>query len=58
MLDALKSIIKSVPKTRFSKPRIDSDESIMNPLLSGRAAIGGELSNEPMVTNKILKINE
>lgn len=47
IIDALRDMIRMVPETKISKPKVDTDETILEPVLGGKAAWGGYIGAEP-----------
>ena len=48
-LEAIKAVLRMVPETKFSKPKVDADVSILAPILSGSAKDGGVINETAKV---------
>lgn len=49
VIKALRDMIRLVPETRFSKLKVDADESLLNPILTGKDINGGNITTQKMV---------
>ena len=48
-LEAIKAFLRMVPETKFAKPKVDTDVSILAPILSGSAKDGGVINETAKV---------
>ena len=53
VLKALREAIRIVPETKYSKIKVDADESLVTPILSGSDLDGGFFT-----TKKFVKLNK
>lgn len=49
VLKALRDMIRLVPETRYTKIKVDADESLLNPILKGRSIDGGTITTKKIV---------
>ncbi len=55
-LEAIKAVLRMVPETKFSKPKVDADVSILSPTLSGSAKDGGVINETAKVKMSTLEL--
>ena len=48
-LEAIKAVLRMVPETKFSRPKIDADVSVVSPVISGSAKDGGIINETAKV---------
>ena len=49
VIKALRDMIRLVPETKYSKIKVDADQSLVTPILEGRELEGGYITTKKIV---------